>query len=198
MHMFGVKRVDKDIFRKLPVTHLLMDDGNEKRAREDYKELMDKATFITRYIIRGFPVRLYRINDLTGNEQAAQYQPTDYEKGQYFAGLKQQDSASYYFTNFLEKNIPNYSANLYIADALMSQLKYEAALESYRKAQQFSPGDAVSAINFANAYLAIPGVKPNSPVYYDSALIYFKIAAAAFPSDKGIADKVRQLEKRNR
>ncbi len=43
IHMFGVTQADKELFSKYPITHLVMDDGNEKRAREDYAEMMSRA-----------------------------------------------------------------------------------------------------------------------------------------------------------
>lgn len=197
MHMFGVKRVDKELFSKLPITHLVMDEGNEKRAREDYKETMDKASFVTRYFIRGVPVRVYRISGSSTNPDANQYKPSDYEKAQEFLAENNGDSAQIYFRQYLSRDIPNYSANLYVADALYSQGKYEEALEFYRKVQRFAPGDAASAVNTGNSYIAAAGAT-NNPAYFDSALIYLKIASNVFRQDKKLADAVAQLERRKK
>lgn len=196
-HMFGTTRVDKAYFARYPITHLLMDEGNEKRAREDYPEIMGNADLITRYIVRGVPVRLYRISGVSPNEQARQYQPSDYERAQAFIGQRNKDSAAVYMQRFLASGIPNYSANAYAAEALYSQGRYADAIGLYQKVQQFSPGDGSSAANLANCYMAL-GSSAGSGAYFDSALVYYKIARAAFPQDRNLAETIKGLERRRR
>jgi tetratricopeptide (TPR) repeat protein len=197
IHMFGVKRIDRELFNTLPITHLVMDEGNEKRAREDYKEMMDRASFVTRYFIRGVPVRVYRISSASANPDANKYVPSDYERAQEFLAEGNNDSAQVCFDRYLSKDIPNYSVNLYVADALYSQNKYEDALNYYRKVQLFAPRDALSAVNTGYSYLAVAGTR-NNPACNDSALTYLKIAHRVFANEQRLADLVTQLERRKK
>jgi hypothetical protein len=195
IHMFGIKRVDKELFSKYPITHLVMDEGNDKQARADYPEVMSRASFITRYIIRGFPIRLYRVSDATQNPLTRQYVPSDFEQAQAFIGEHNNDSAVVYLQRFLSSGQPNYSANLYAADALYAQNKYAEALELYRKAQQFSPGDGFSALSLANCLMAV-GTPTNNAANFDSALVYYKIARNLYTQDKSLAQTIKGLERR--
>ena len=196
-HMFTTSRVDKEFFSKYPITHLAMDESNEKRAREDHPEVMSRADLITRYFIRGFPVRVYRVSDVTENKQAEQYLPSDFERAQAFIGERNNDSAVVYMQRFLSSGRPNYSANLYAADALYSQNKFAEALDFYRKVQQFSPGDALSAFSLANCFMAM-GETANSAATFDSALVYYKIARNLYSQDKNLAETIKGLERRKR
>ena len=195
-HMF-VMKCDPDFFRTYPITHLVMDEGNDKQARSDYPEVMSRANLITRYMIRGFPVRLYRVSGVTQNAQARQYVPSDFERAQAFISERNNDSAVVYMQRFLSSSTPNYSANLYAADALYSQNKFAEALDFYRKVQQFSPGDGLSAFNLANCFMATetPGGKGGN---LDSALAYYKIARNLYSQDKNLAETIKGLEKRKR
>ena len=197
IHMFGVKKADKELFDKYPVTHLVMDEGNEKRAREDYPDMMSKAKFVTRYFIRGIPVKLYRISDDSHNLEAVKYQPTDYERAQTFSVQNNSDSAQFYMEKYLGAGIPNYTANAFAGDALYSAAKYADALTYYHKAEEFAPGDPITSLRIGNAYLYLIG-QSNNPAYADSALIYLKFAQPLFPQDKSLADQVAQLERRKK
>ena len=196
-HMFGTTRVDKELFSKYPITHLVMDEGNDKQARADYPEVMNRANFITRYIIRGFAVRLYGISGVTENPQARQYVPSDFERAQAFIGERNNDSAVVYMQRFLSSGTPNYSANLYAADVLYSQSKFAEALDLYRKVQQFSPGDGLSALNLANCLMAME-TPASSAATFDSALVYYKIARNLYSQDKNLAETIKGLERRKR
>jgi tetratricopeptide (TPR) repeat protein len=197
IHMFGIKRVDKELFSKYPITHLVMDEGNDKQARTDYPEVMSRANLITRYIIRGFPVRLYRVSDVTPNTEARQYVPTDFERSQAFISERNNDSAVVYMQRFLSNGPPNYSANLYAADALYSQKMYAEALDLYRKVQQFSPGDGLSALSLANCFMATAS-SADGAAAFDSALVYYKIAGNLYSQDKSLAETIKGLERRKR
>jgi tetratricopeptide (TPR) repeat protein len=196
-HMFTTSRVDKEFFSTYPITHIAMDEGNEKQARADYPELMSRASLITRYFIRGFPVRVYRVSGMTQNEQAKQYVPSDFERAQAFVSERNNDSAVVYMQRFLGTDTPNYSANLYAADALYSQNKFTEALELYRKVQQFAPGDALSAFSLANCFMAL-GETANNAATFDSALVYYRIARNLYPQDKNLAETIKGLERRKR
>jgi predicted Zn-dependent protease len=98
---------------------------------------------------------------------------------------------------FLSSETPNYSANLYAADVLYSQSKFAEALDLYRKVQQFSPGDGISALNLANCLLAME-TPASSAATFDSALVYYKIARNLYSQDKNLAETIKGLERRKR
>ncbi len=196
VHMFGVVNVDTAFFEKYPITHLAIDDGNERFAREQYPDLMKGADFVTRYYPRGFPVKIYRISEVSPNSLARQYRLTDYERAQLAVAAGQSDSAEFYMLKFLNSGLPNYTANLYVGDALNSSGKLDRAIESYRKVQDFSPRDAVSAVGMGNCFLAM-GAEKTAPAYFDSALVYFKMARSLYKGDARLEDMITKLERRN-
>lgn len=57
----------KDTFKKYPVTHLFLWDGNNKEELRfllrAYPEVMKRASLLKSYKIKGLPVRLYKINN---------------------------------------------------------------------------------------------------------------------------------------
>jgi len=57
----------KDTFKKYPVTHLFLWDGNNKEElrflKRAYPEVMRRARLLKIYTIKGLPVRLYKINN---------------------------------------------------------------------------------------------------------------------------------------
>jgi len=159
--------------------------------------VMSRANLITRYIIRGFPVRLYRVSGVTENTQARQYVPSEFERAQAFISERNNDSAVVYLQRFLGSGTPNYSANLYAADVLYSQDKFAEALDLYRQVQQFAPGDVVSAFNLGNCFMAM-GETANNAATFDSALVYYKIARNLYSQDKNLAETIKGLERRKR
>lgn len=195
IHMFGVVNVDKEFFAKYPITHIAMDDGNSKFAKEQYPELMNQAKFVTRYYLRGIPVMVYRIAEVSPNPEARKYLPTDYEVAQNFIAEANSDSAQYYMRRYLDLGAPNFSANMYVGDALNSAKIYDRAIESYRRAQDFSPGDAVSALGLGNAFTSL-GAETQNAAYFDSALVYFKVARHLYRSDPRLENTIQQLERR--
>jgi hypothetical protein len=194
-HMFTTTQIDKEFFSKYPITHIAMDEGNEKQARADYPEIVRNADLITRYFIRGFPVRVYRVSGVTHNQQAEQYVPSDFELAQGFIHERNNDSAIVYMKRFLDSGKPNYSANLYAAEVLNSQNKYAEALDLYRQVQKFAPGDALSAFSMGNCFMAM-GETSNGAAVFDSALVYYKIARNLYPNDKKLGETIKGLEKR--
>ncbi|MBK7092181.1 MAG: hypothetical protein IPH59_10785 [bacterium] len=158
---------------------------------------MSRAEIVTRYFVRGFPIKLFRITAASPNAEARNYQPTDFERAQVFTVANQADSAEFYLKKYIDSNVPNYSANLLVGDALNAASQHERAIESYRKAQAFSPGDGVSALNMGTCFLNLGGSKQN-PAYFDSALVYLETAGRAFPNDSRLADMINQLERRKK
>ena len=128
VHMFGVVKADKKLFYEFPITHLAMDQDNEKRAREDYPEIMDNAWQITKYILRGIEVKVFNISEGSPNPKAHAYVPSEYEIAQKFIAENNEDSAQVHMTHFIESGVANYSADMYVGDALMAADDFDRAI----------------------------------------------------------------------
>ncbi|MBU8933576.1 MAG: hypothetical protein KOO62_06180 [candidate division Zixibacteria bacterium] len=139
IHMFGVSQADPQLFDQFPITHLLLDKGNEKRARDDYSNLMDSAVHVLTYHVGRKKVRLFRIAGYTGNTMADGYRPSRMEEAidSYFRGdIKGGHAAA---AEFLVQNPRNLSG--YLAVGTMAEEDGDALLAEscYKKAIGFSP-----------------------------------------------------------
>jgi tetratricopeptide (TPR) repeat protein len=195
VHMFGVVEADKELFARFPITHLIMDEGNEERALKDYPAIMSSAWTIARYYLRGVATKVYNITEGSPHPDAQAYIPTDYELAQKFIAAGNEDSAQVFMARYLESDIANYSADLYVGDALVAIGEFERAVDHYRKVQEFVPNEPVSALNMGSAMLSI-GSSTSNPAWFDSALVYYRIAQKAYPSNSQINNTVSQLERR--
>ena len=81
IHMFGTAHPDPELFRKFPITHLLLDDGNIARLSEDYPEVIRAHEHICTYFAGETKVRLMNVALATGNQSAAVYRRTSLEQG---------------------------------------------------------------------------------------------------------------------
>ena len=73
IHMFGVSEADPELFNRFPITHLLLDNSNEKRAKTDYPDLMEHAKHVLTYHVGTHKTRLFRIAGISGNKIADNY-----------------------------------------------------------------------------------------------------------------------------
>jgi hypothetical protein len=196
-HMFGLKYVDPDFFKRFPITHLVVDEGNEKRAREDYPDVMSNSEVLATYGIRGYSVKLIRVAGATGNEQASEYQPTAFEDARHWVDQASNDSARVYFERYLDEDIPNYSADMALGTAYMGESNYAKALVHLRKAHDFAPRDVLANYYLGYAYMGVAAAQ-TEPAYFDSALACFKFAHLFMPKDQKLTEAVKELEQRKR
>ena len=196
-HQFGVEKPDRDFFKKFPITHLLIDPGNEDRARKDYPGLMGNADLVTSYAIRGMPVKLYRISEASPNPDAETYSPTDFELMKYWINRNDGDSATVYLNRFVASGKLSYSAEVYLAESYSGLKQFDAAIDHYHSALHLSPGDVSVAyrlgLSFANA-----SQEQNRPTYIDSALVYLELAHARIPQNTNLQSTIDQLRRMRR
>lgn len=139
IHMFGVVDVDSTLFSRFPITHLLLDEANEKRARNDHPYVMGGSALICTYRVGIKKVRLYRIAGNTGNATADSYQRSlfeilidHYRSGK--TGLVQQ-----YLVQFT-RNHPNNMSGYMLAGELAKEAgQFPEAEQLMKKAIEFSP-----------------------------------------------------------
>ena len=102
IYFFGSVDVEKELFEKYPITHVITDESNWKKAVKDYP-VLEKAIAIRRFAVRDFTVTLYRMPD-------ANVALTDYEKATLFYYNKQSDSALFYQEKFHNRYPDNLSS----------------------------------------------------------------------------------------
>ncbi|KAA3631464.1 MAG: hypothetical protein DWP97_13045, partial [Calditrichaeota bacterium] len=138
IHMFGVSHADKNLFEKFPITHLLVDSGNETKAKEDYPDIMEHASHIITYHVGLEQIRLYRIAGYTGNPEADSYILSDLERFiddyQSF-GIINNDL----LVEFLQENPDNMTCYSFIAEATEKDSLYQLSEQMFKKAVEFSP-----------------------------------------------------------
>lgn len=191
-HQFGVKVPDKDFFRKFPITHIALDPGNEKRAQQDYVSLMAGAQLVSTYMIRGLPVKLYRISEMSPNANAKTYRPSEFEDAMVMFSRNASDSAIALLARYVEKGNRSYSAEMTLADVYSRAKEYPAAFEHFRRALDIGPLDGYAAylygMNCLNA-----AVELREPAYRDSALVYLEIAAPRLVKEERLQKLVKRL-----
>lgn len=129
IHMFGVSELDSNFFDKYPITHLLMDNGNEIRARQDYPVLMDSAKLVNVYYLGRKKVSLYRVAGWTGNNRANRYKLSEFEQ-------LIEDTTELEFYPEMPDNL---SYNSFLAKKAESKKNFDEAQRLYKKAVEFSP-----------------------------------------------------------
>ncbi|RKX29543.1 MAG: hypothetical protein DRP47_01525 [Candidatus Zixiibacteriota bacterium] len=141
IHMFGVSQADPRLFEEFPITHLLLDKGNEKCAKTDYPDLMDSATHILTYHAGSQKIRLFRIAGHTGNTKADSYQLSQFEKAvdMYRNGeIKEGHKLAAEFLSVNQHNLSGYLAVGSVAEEDGDNILAESC---YKKAIEFSPSN---------------------------------------------------------
>ncbi len=139
IHMFGVAEADTLLFSRLPITHLLLDESNEKQARADYPHVMDSAVHVLTYTVGLDKVRLFRVAGHTGNARADSYRPTHLEQAvdRYHAGSIGEGHAL--AAEFLEKYPQNLMGYLVVGEIAAADGQFDLAEQSIKGALAFSP-----------------------------------------------------------
>jgi hypothetical protein len=176
IHMFGVSNPDPDFFKKLPITHLLVDEGNEGRAFKDYPQMMKASTHILSYHVGFKKVRLYRISGNTGNYIADNYRPAKFERL-----VEEYNSTRGRINNqlaidFLKEHPDNITGYSFLAEAAERDQLFDLAESMYKKAVEFSPTNYHITGRLAKFYhdrynqTKLPEYKENSLKYYNMAV----------------------------
>lgn len=177
IHMFGVSKVDSNLFKRFPITHLLLDENNETRAQEDYPRIMDSSVLIITYHIGLKRIRLYRIAGYTGNPQANNYQLSLFEK--IADKFKKGDSTiNQLAIEFLKKYPDNISCYLLLAEAAEKDSVLKLSEMMFKKTVEFSPTNCILNARLGKFYsdrykeLKRDNLKKLALNYYAFALKY--------------------------
>ena len=192
IHMFGVSAPDPDLFKKFPITHLLLDQANAEYAQQDYPELMDSAIHFLTYHVGSQKVRLYRIAGHTGNPVADRYKPSLFEQiAEQFAdpGKKVDNSLS---IQFLEQHPQNMSGYLLLAEAAEKDGLYDFTEALLKKAVEFSPTNYNLNARLGKFYHDRYNNSINDR-YKEEALFYYKRALEYMPTAAKVEANYNQL-----
>jgi 4-amino-4-deoxy-L-arabinose transferase-like glycosyltransferase len=139
IHMFGVSQADPELFKKLPITHLLLDRANEDLAREDYPAVMDSAEHILTYHVGLEKARLFLVAGHTGNPAADRYAPTDFEKAAIALRFNESGIGVQLLDRFLKAHPMNSSALELAASRAENNGAYDIAEAMLKKSVEMSP-----------------------------------------------------------
>ncbi|UCG60417.1 MAG: hypothetical protein JSV52_08760 [Candidatus Zixiibacteriota bacterium] len=126
IHLFGVATVDTTLFQRYPITHLAVDSSNWLEAVKNYPALANMQP-VTAYWVRDFGVKITDISRQFGNREAANYQPTAYERAANYYSAGFIDSAFGALREFLSEKPYNRSGNLLLADIYMIKRRFNEA-----------------------------------------------------------------------
>ncbi len=139
IHMFGPEGGDARLFDRFPVTHLLLDESNEERAKEQMPGILDHSPHICTYHVGLKKVRVYAIGGKTGNPVARQYQPSVFELAAVMFTVGDTARAWYLGSQYLRQQPNNITGNLLMADLADKKNQWERQEYYLKKAVEFSP-----------------------------------------------------------
>lgn len=110
IYVFGLANVEQNLFERFPITHIVSDRHNWKRAVKDFS-FLKTSLLVVQTVVRDQVLYLYRIPD-------AKLPKTDYEIGQEYFLQNTFDSALVYFQRFSQKHPRNLFGRIHVALAL--------------------------------------------------------------------------------
>jgi len=193
IHMFGVSRADPDLFKKYPITHLLLDMRNENKARDDYPEVMENAAHICTYHIGLNKVRLFRIAGHTGNGRADNYRLSIFEEALDQFKTGEAAMGNRFIQQFMTVHPDNISGNLLMAEKAEKAEYMDEAEMLFKKAVEFSPTNYDLIARLAQFYKD-QYEKTGEPYFKNEALVSFEKALWFAPTVKKISEAYSQLK----
>lgn len=193
IHMFGVTKVDTQLFLTYPITHLALEKGgNLERAVQDYPEVMKKAQKVTTYWIRNIPVEIYRIAEYTGNPQTQDYQLSDFEMGKMLASEGKVDSALVFLEKFESEQPENFSGHQFLAEIYYGLNDLSRTEAELKKAIKFHPTDFFVYQQLGQVYMVL-NEKTGEDIYKSKAIEAWERSVELCPENLELASQLREL-----
>ena len=193
IHMFGVADVDSTIFTRFPITHLLLDQANETRARNDHPYVMGGAVRICTYHVGVKKVRLYRIAGHTGNPVADEYERSPFEMAVDQSRSGESAMMQRYLITFLQNHPENMSGYMLAGEIAQKSKLYPEAEQFLKKAVEFSPTNynliGTLAMLYKNWYHATGELR-----YKERALEHFGRALKYAPTSNRMKEEYAELK----
>jgi hypothetical protein len=193
IHMFGPEGGNPNLFDRFPVTHLLLDESNEQRAKEQIPGVMDESPHICTYHVGLEKVRVYAIGGKTANPVAGQYKPSVFELAAVMFTIGDTARAWYLGAQYLREHPGNITGNLMMADIAQKQHQWERQEYFLKKAVEFSPTNynlnAALAMFYKNRYEMTAHAE-----YKTMGLKYFREAVRLAPTVSKIRLAMNELK----
>ncbi len=137
IYSFGLKIDDSNLFRRYPITHIVVDEGNRVKAVEKFSEARQMAQS-GQWTFRDVTVMMFRAG---AGEDSARYHPTLFEQGIELAGRNMNDRSFLCGKQFYEQHPENLTARKnYIESAIQIGL-VDSALVMGRQLIKDTPND---------------------------------------------------------
>ena len=192
IHMFGVSEADPNLFQKFPITHLLLDESNEKRAKTDYPELIERAEHILTYHVGTHKARLFRIAGISGNKITDSYNLTDMEKAIDLYHKNEIGQANLLAGAYIKENPDNLSGYLTVATVAENEEPFPLAEDYLKKAIEFSPTNYHLSSKLAELYKKL-FIDTGEKKYKEEGLKYFEKAITFAPTSSKLKESYREL-----
>jgi len=173
IYSFGLTNIEKDFFERFPVTHIVADVSNMKKAREDFP-VLKSATLLARMPIRNATIDLYRV----ANSDSPL---TIFEKAVFFLSRGQGDSAILAFEQFLAKNPENLYGQLYRSVSLFATGQIEESIADFERIAKSHPDDYM-VHSFCGGYFIAKYEDTGVPRYKEIAERHKKIVKSLTPA----------------
>ncbi|MCH9031113.1 MAG: hypothetical protein IIB00_02495 [candidate division Zixibacteria bacterium] len=145
IYSFGLTNIEKNFFERFPVTHIVADVSNMKRARADFPQLKS-AKLLARMPVRNATIDLYRVAN-TGTAL------TIFEEAVILLSRGQGDSAVLAFDQFLAENPENLYGQLYRSASLFATGRIEESIASFERIAK-SNSDDYMVHSFCGGYFS--------------------------------------------
>jgi hypothetical protein len=192
IHMFGVANIDTWLFRKYPITHLLLDEPNEDFARKNYPDVMSGAQHFRTFFIGSRKVRAFRIAGYTGNPIADSYKRSDLEEA-VDGVLAGSDAGNEAALRFVSTHPNNVSAVLLLGERAESIGMYDQAGMMFQKAVEFSPTNANLHVR-AGTFFKDRWIETGDPAMRENAKKYLERANHFAPGTRSITKSLADLD----
>jgi hypothetical protein len=183
IHLFAVAQIDSTLFERHPITHIAVDPSAWDRALAGYP-VLSNARLVTSYYIRDLEVSLYNICGVFDNVVSARYEPSGYEKAQFYRKANKIDSAMYALSEFMETSTTTRSVAILVADLLLTAGSLDQAQQVLIGVANNYPDDFYLQMHCGRLYM-IQSLMTNSPALMEIARQYFErgVTANRFKSD---------------
>ncbi len=177
VHLFAVAEVDSTLFERYPITHLAVDVQAWEKAKKHYPQLSN-ARQVTSYWIRNVEVTLYNICGVFDNVASARYEPSGFEKAQFYRIGNQIDSAMYGLAAFMEASLTTRSVAILLADLFLTTGQMDQALKVLIGTANAYPDDFYLQMHCGRVYM-IQSLMTDTPALMETARQYFERGVAA-------------------
>jgi tetratricopeptide (TPR) repeat protein len=192
IHMFGVASIDPWLFRKYPITHLLLDEPNEDLARKNYPEVMSNAAHFRTFFIGNRKVRLFRIAGSTGNPIADSYKLSDLERA-IVAFTDGSEAGNEPALRFATSHPNNVSSILLMGERADVMGEVEVAASMFQKAVEISPTNANLYVR-AGTFFKDKWLETGDSDMREKAKKYLERGAYFAPNTPSITRSIAELD----